>query len=136
MGMHMRNSYSLMCVCLVTRRDRGGSGAWYPHRGLGQRTHILVQTQALAPTGNKAVSEYPSLPGGTRMKDEVEVCRITEKPSGLLLSSSRLMYFPPQSQPLSNRHYTKVWCQVTDSPSYSVWLLVAMAMRPEALLPQ
>lgn len=21
MGMHMRNSYSLMCVCLVTRRD-------------------------------------------------------------------------------------------------------------------
>lgn len=136
MGMHMRNSYSLMCVCLVTRRDRGGSGAWYPHRGLGQRTHILVQTRALAPTGNKAVSEYPSLPGGTRMKDEVEVCRITEKPSGLLLSSSRLMYFPPQSQPLSNRHYTKVWCQVTDSPSYSVWFLVAMAMRPEALLPQ
>lgn len=87
MGMHLWNPYSLMGLCLVTRCSRGGSGAWYLPQGPGQRTHILVHTQALAPAGNRAGSECPSYPGGTGMKDEVAVCWTTEKPSGLLLSS-------------------------------------------------
>ena len=78
MWMHVWNSYSLMSVCLATRRGKGGPGAWYSHQGLGQKMHILVQTQALVPYRDKA---------GTRMKGELEVCWATQKPSGLRFAS-------------------------------------------------
>lgn len=49
------------------------------------RRHMVVQTQALALTGNKASCEHSS-PGSIRMKDEVEVCWTAEESGGLLLS--------------------------------------------------
>lgn len=57
MGMHMWNTSSLMC--LVTTWGIRVSGYWYLCQGPGQRTHILVQTQAFALTGNKVVLTTP-----------------------------------------------------------------------------
>lgn len=87
MGVHVWKTCSFMCVCLVTRWGMGVSGAWYPCQGPGQRIHILVQTQALAPTGNEAGSDYPFSPGSIGMKNKVGVCWTTEDSSGLLLPS-------------------------------------------------
>ena len=49
MWMHMWNSYSFMSVCLATRWGNSGPCAWYSQPRLGQKMHILVQTQALVP---------------------------------------------------------------------------------------